>query len=372
MGRYRIAVLAGDGIGPEVVDQAVRVLQAVGKEFQHEFVFRHSLVGGAAFDEHGEHLPAETVEAARSSDAILFGSVGGPVNELHLEKWKNCEANSLLGLRREFKLNANYRPARVYPSLSELCPLRPSIVEDGVDLLILRELTGDIYFGEHTRHEKDGIRTAEDIARYDENEIAAVTRLAFQAAQKRRGVVTSVDKANVLETSRLWREVVTEIHGREFGEVQLHHMLVDNCAMQLIKNPSQFDVILTSNLFGDILSDAASVLPGSLGLCPSASLSSTGFGMYEPSGGSAQDIAGRGVANPAAQILSAALLLRFSFGLTEEASLIESAVETAIDEGVRTADIAEDRSRAVSTAEFGDTILRKLERTGRGVPDGDN
>ncbi|MCC6219677.1 MAG: 3-isopropylmalate dehydrogenase [Deltaproteobacteria bacterium] len=354
----RIAVLAGDGIGEEVVREAVKVLELVGEKGEFQFV--KALVGGQAFDEYGEHLPGETVKVCRNSDAILFGSVGGPVSESHLLKWKNCEVNSILALRKEFGFLANFRPARVYSDLVCICPLKEDIVAYGVDLLIVRELLGDIYFGEHSVMVEDGKRVAIDIARYDEDEIRAVAHVAFKAAQKRSGRLTSVDKANVLETSRLWRQTVHEVGEAEYPDVELSDMLVDNCAMQLIKNPSQFDVILCSNFMGDILSDAAAVLPGSLGLMPSASISASGFGLYEPSGGSAQDIAGMGVANPIAQILSAAMMLAFSFEMFEEASLIESAVELALAEGYRTKDIYSEGKILVGTQEMGDIICSKL------------
>ncbi len=354
-----IAVLPGDGIGPEVMSEALRVLERVASKRNHEFEFHLADVGGAAFDAQGSHFPDTTLEICRSADAILFGSVGGPIAEAALPKWKNCEANSILALRRAFQFNANYRPARVYSCLSGICPLRPELLKDGVDMLILRELVDDIYFGEHRRYEEGGIRHASDLAHYDEESISSIAELAFQAAQKRSRKLHSVDKANVLDTSRLWREVVSEIAPR-YPDVELEHMLVDNCAMQIIRNPAQFDVIVTANLFGDILSDAAAVLPGSLGLTPSASLNASGFGMYEPSGGSAPDIAGQGVANPIAQILSAAMMLKFSFGLREESEAIEKAVEHALEDGFRTADIA-GSEEACSCPAMTEAILERLE-----------
>ncbi len=354
-----LAVLAGDGIGPEVMKQAIKVLDAVGAKFKHKFNYREALIGGAAYDEFKIHFPEETKQVCREADAILFGSVGGPVSELHLDKWKGCETNALLGLRKAFNFNANFRPARVYPQLKGICPLKPEIVDAGIDLLIIRELSGDIYFGEHKTYLENGRRKAHDVAEYDEDTVARIAHIAFQAAQKRGKLLTSVDKANVLDTSKLWRVVVHEV-AKEYPDVKLEDMLVDNCAMQIIRNPAQFDVIVTSNMFGDILSDAAAVLPGSLGLTPSASLNPEGFGMYEPSGGSAPDIAGKGIANPIAQILSAAMMLRFSFGLSAEAEAIEKAVDTALDQGIRTGDIQTPGKSAASTDEMTAAILKAL------------
>ena len=355
----KIAVLAGDGIGPEVMAQARRVLTRVADRFGRSVTFHEGLVGGAAFDEYQRHLPQETIDLCRSSDAVLFGSVGGPIDQSHLPKWRGCEANSILALRKTFQLAANIRPARVYPALAEACPLRPDIVGGGVDLVIIRELQGDVYFGEHTAWVEAGQRRAKDVGEYSEDQIAVVARVAFEAARKRHGRVTSVDKANVMQTSKLWREVVREVH-QEFRDVQLEDMLVDNCALQLVKNPSQFDVIVTSNLFGDILSDLAAALPGSLGLTPSASLNNQEFGLYEPSGGSAPDLAGKGVANPIAQILSAAMMVRYSFGWNEEAEAIEAAVESALSDGFRTRDIADKDGVELSTTEMGDRIIERI------------
>jgi 3-isopropylmalate dehydrogenase len=355
-----IAVLAGDGIGPEVMRSALFVLNKISDLYQHKFSFQEGLVGGAAYDVYGQHFPEETRELCQGSDAILFGSVGGPVAEAHLPKWQNCEAKSLLSIRKSFKFNANFRPARVYPQLMDICPLKKELIENGVDLLVVRELIGDIYFGEHKTFERDGKRVATDVAEYDEDQIASVAHAGFQAAMKRRKKITSVDKANVLDTSKLWRKVVSEV-AKEYPEVQCEDMLVDNCAMQIIKNPAQFDVILTANLFGDILSDAASVLPGSLGLLGSASLNAEGFGFYEPAGGSAPDIAGKGIANPIAQILSVSMMLKYSFGLTAEANAVESAVNKALDKGYRTADIAGKNDTAISTTEMTERIIAELK-----------
>jgi 3-isopropylmalate dehydrogenase len=354
-----IAVLAGDGIGPEVMNEAVRVASTVLERFGRSVRFVHGLVGGAAFDEYGEHLPQATLDLCRSSDAILFGSVGGPLNQAGLPKWRGCEANSILALRKSFSLAANLRPARVYPQLLAGCPLKDALVARGIDLVIVRELLGDVYFGEKTAWIEGGKRYARDVGVYSEDQIAVVARVAFETARRRRGKVTSVDKANVMQTSKLWREVTREVH-REYLDVQLEDMLVDNCALQLVKNPAQFDVIVTSNLFGDILSDLAAALPGSLGLTPSASLNQDGFGLFEPSGGSAPDIAGKGIANPIAQILSVAMMFRFSFDWGPEADALEGAVERALSDGYRTADIYYGEGVQVSTSEMADRVIERL------------
>ena len=355
-----IAVLPGDGIGEEVMAEALKLLRAVAAKFGHNFTFRHGLVGGAAWDVFQSHFPEETRALCAQSDAILFGSVGGPVTEASLPKWKGCETNSILAIRKAFSFNANYRPAKVYPELAGLCPLRPDIVAKGIDVLVIRELLGDIYFGAHRTEGEPGARRATDVAEYHEDQVRSVAHLAFQAARSRRKKVTSADKANVLDISKLWRTVVQEVH-RDYNDVELEIMLVDNCAMQLILKPSSFDVLLTSNLFGDILSDEAAVFPGSLGLTPSASLNSKGFGLYEPSGGSAPDIAGKGIANPTAQILSAAMMLRSSFGLHREAAAIENAVAAAFHDGARTLDIYTGEGKLLGTVAFGDEITRRIQ-----------
>ncbi len=360
MSPKKIAVLAGDGVGPEVMHETLAVLRKVCSIYGRELTFRDALVGGAAFDTYGAHLPDETISICLGADAILFGSVGGPIAKSHLPKWKGCESNSILALRKTFSLAANFRPAKVYPQLEGSCPLRDEITRQGVDLLIIRELQGDVYFGEHSMWSEGGKRCAKDVGEYTEDQIALVARVAFKAALKRRGRVTSVDKANVMHTSKLWREVLHEVHS-EFSDVLLEDMLVDNCALQLVRNPGQFDVIVTSNLFGDILSDLAAALPGSLGLTPSASLNAAGFGLYEPSGGSAPDIAGKGIANPVAQILSASMMLRFSFGWSAEADAIDSAVVRALDEGYRTADIYAGTGKEVSTHEMALAIGERIE-----------
>lgn len=364
--KARIAVLPGDGIGMEVMDQALRILHEIGTAFDHEFTVIRALVGGAAYDKFGSHLPEATIELCRDSEAILFGSVGGPVSDMHLPKWHNCEANSILNLRKTFRFYVNFRPVKIFAGLESSSPLRPEIVSKGVDLLFVRELLGDAYFGEHVTKQEQGRRVATDLSVYSEDQIAAAAHQAFKAALCRRSKVTSVDKANVLDTSKLWRTVVHEVAQR-YPAVQLEDMLVDNCAMQLVRNPSQFDVILTTNMFGDILSDAAAVLPGSLGVMASASINAEGFGLYEPPGGSAQDIAGKGIANPLGQILSVALMLRFSFALEREAQAIETAVERTLAEGFRTADIyVAQRSQnctLVGSKEMADAVLNNLKRS---------
>lgn len=359
MAHKTIAVLAGDGIGPEVMESALAVLSTVGGVYKRNFKFTPALVGGAAFEIHGAHFPDETGRVCQAADAILFGSVGGPVSEAHLPKWRGCETNSILALRKTFNLAANFRPAKVYPQLPGSCPLRDEVTAGGVDLVIIRELQGDVYFGEHSFFARDGKRCARDSGEYSEDQIAQVARVAFEAARKRSKRLTSVDKANVLHMSKLWREVVREV-ATEFPDITLDEMLVDNCALQLVRNPSQFDVIVTSNLFGDILSDLAAALPGSLGLTPSASLNSAGFGLYEPSGGSAPDIAGKGVANPIAQILSAAMMLQYSFDWFDEAHAIERAVHETLEAGYRTADIATASEPTISTGEMTREIVKRI------------
>ncbi len=369
-----IAVLPGDGIGREVMREAVRVVKYVADKFGHQFKMTEGYAGGAAYEKYGSHLPKETLDLCQESDAILFGSVGGPISEMNEPKWKDCERNSILTLRKQFKFAVNLRPAKVYPGMASISPIRADIVAKGVDMLIVRELLGDAYFGRHEEGVRDGVRFAQDESEYTEDQVRNAAHAGFKSARLRRKKLTSVDKANVLTASRLWRTVVKEVSS-EYPDVELEDMLVDNCAMQLIKDPSQFDVIVTSNMFGDILSDASAALPGSLGLCASASLTDSGFGLFEPPGGSAQDIAGKGVANPIAQILSAALLLRYSFGLETEAQAIEEAVERSLQAGYRTSDIyvnlddtADDTSKPlrwteklVGTEGMTDAILTELE-----------
>lgn len=357
-----IAILAGDGIGPEVMEQAKKVLHAVADKFQFPITLNDYDVGGCAIDNHGMALPQSTIEGCENSDAILFGSVGGP-------KWTNLppaeqpERASLLGLRGHFGLFCNMRPASLQKAMSHLSPLRADISEQGFDILVMRELTGGIYFGE-PKGRKDAGTADEagfDTMIYSRKEISRIAHLAFQAAQKRRKKVISVDKANVLASSILWREVTEEV-AQEYPDVALEHMYVDNAAMQLVKDPGQFDVMLCSNLFGDILSDICAMITGSMGLLPSASLNEQGFGMYEPAGGTAPDIAGKNIANPIAQILSAALMLRFSLNQDAAASAIENAVAKALDEGNLTRDLltAENAHQAKSTSEMGDIICRYI------------
>ncbi len=349
-----IAVLAGDGIGPEITAQAIRVLQALKLPIE----FESALVGGAAYDQVAEPLPAQTLAVCERSDAILFGSVGGPQYD-NLERSKRPE-QALLKLRKHFDLFANFRPAIVYPELAHASPLKSELVA-GLDILILRELTSDIYFGQprgihiNAAGEREGF----DTMRYTEPEIARVTHVAFQAARKRQNKVCSIDKSNVLETTQLWKEVVQKI-ALQYPDVQCTHMLVDNAAMQLIRNPKQFDVLLCGNMFGDILSDEASMLTGSIGMLPSASVNGNGFGLYEPIHGSAPDIAGKGIANPLATILSAAMMLRFSLNQDTAAKKIEAAVRSVLASGARTADIREDSKPVISTSQMGDAVVAAL------------
>jgi 3-isopropylmalate dehydrogenase len=350
----RIAVLPGDGIGPEIIAQACRVL----KKLDLDLELHEALVGGAACAAAGDPLPAATLEAARGADAILFGAVGDPRYE-SVERAKRPE-QAILGLRKALGLFANLRPAQVHPQLAAASSLRPELVA-GLDMLIVRELTGDIYFGAPKGiRDKAGEREGFDTMRYAESEIRRIARVAFEAARKRSGKVCSVDKANVLETSQLWREVVAA-EAKSFPDVALSHMYVDNCAMQLVRNPKQFDVIVTGNLFGDILSDEASMLTGSIGMLPSAALDARGKGLYEPIHGSAPDIAGKDLANPLATILSAAMMLRYSLGQEEAAQRIERAVSKVLDAGLRTADIHTPGSRKVGTREMGDAVVAALQ-----------
>ena len=351
----KIAILAGDGIGPEVMTQTLRVLEALHLPFECQ----HGLIGGAAYDKHESHFPEQTAQLCQSSDAVLFGSVGGPINDAHLPKWHRCEANSILALRKALALNVNLRPATLFKSLISISPLKPQLIEQGVDIMIIRELLGDIYFGEHKQFEENGLRVATDVARYDENQIKIALHQGFKTAMARNKKLVSVDKANVLDTSKLWRTIANEV-AIEYPEVELEHMLVDNCAMQIILNPAQFDTIVTANLFGDILSDAASALPGSLGLMPSASFSEKGFGLYEPSGGSAPDIANQNIANPIAQILSLAMMLRYSFAMDIQATQIEQAIIKTLEAGFRTGDIYQEDDIKVGTSELTDEVIDRL------------
>ena len=326
-----IGVIKGDGIGPEIVTEAMKVLDKVADVYGHSCNYTQLLMGGASIDVHGVPLTSETVAQAKASDAVLMGSIGGDAKTspwYQLEPSKRPEAG-LLKIRKELNLFANLRPAILYDELKGACPLKEEITEGGFDLMIKRELTGGLYFGERKTIEEDGVITAHDSLTYNENEIRRIAKRGFDIAMKRRKKVTSVDKANVLDSSRLWRKVVEEV-AKDYPEVTLEHMLVDNCAMQLVRDPKQFDVVLTENMFGDILSDEASMVTGSIGMLASASLNETKFGLYEPSGGSAPDIAGKGIANPIATILSAAMMLRFSFDLDKEADAIENAGEKVL------------------------------------------
>jgi 3-isopropylmalate dehydrogenase len=357
--KAHITTLPGDGIGPEVVAVGVNVLQELAKQYDHQFTFEEALIGGSAIDATGDPLPEATLEACRRADAVLMGAVGGP-------KWSDPTADArpeqgLLGLRKELGLFANLRPIHVYPALRDASPLRPKRIE-GVDLLVVRELTGGIYFGEREEASDDpaaGELTAYDTMRYTAGEVRRIAERAFELARQRRKMVTSVDKANVLASSRLWRRVVSEV-ADGYPDVTLEHLLVDAAAMHLLRRPSDFDVIVTANMFGDILTDEASMLAGSMGMLPSASLAEGTLGVYEPIHGSAPDIVGKGIANPLATILSAAMLLRHSLGLEAEAQAVEGAVERVLQQGVRTPDIAGPGSRTVDTEEMGKRVVRAL------------
>ena len=357
-----IGVIKGDGIGPEIVTEAMKVLDKVADVYGHTCNYTQLLMGGASIDVHGVPLTSETVAQAKASDAVLMGSIGGDAKTspwYQLEPSKRPEAG-LLKIRKELNLFANFRPAILYDELKGACPLKEEITEGGFDLMIMRELTGGLYFGERKTIEEDGVITAHDSLTYNENEIRRIAKRGFDIAMKRRKKVTSVDKANVLDSSRLWRKIVEEV-AKDYPEVTLEHMLVDNCAMQLVRDPKQFDVVLTENMFGDILSDEASMVTGSIGMLSSASLNETKFGLYEPSGGSAPDIAGKGIANPIATILSTAMMLRFSFDLDKEADAIENAVEKVLKEGYRTIDIMSEGKTQVGTEKMGDLIAGYIE-----------
>ncbi|MDJ0782223.1 MAG: 3-isopropylmalate dehydrogenase [Desulfosarcinaceae bacterium] len=355
-----IAVLPGDGIGPEVMAQALRVLAAAAKRFNLAFSTTEADVGGIAIDNHGSALPDATLDLCRRSDAILFGSVGGPEWE-HLPPAEQPERAALLPLRKHFNLFCNLRPARVFPSLAAASPLRSDIVGEGFDILCVRELTGGIYFGQPKGREGTGdAEKAYDTMVYSRAEIERIARAAFDAARKRRGKVTSVDKANVLTVMVLWREVVTQV-AEAYPDIDLEHIYIDNATMQLLRRPRDFDVLLCGNMFGDIISDECAMLTGSMGLLASASLNASGFGLYEPAGGSAPDIAGKGIANPLAQILSAAMMLRHSFDDGDAADAIEAAVATVLSQGFRTADIAGADDQPVGTRQMGDAIVAAIE-----------
>ena len=354
---YKIALIPGDGIGPEIVAEAKKVLDRVCEKYSHKFSYTEVLLGGASIDAHGVPLTEEAIAQAKASDAVLMGSIGGDAKTspwYKLEPSKRPEAG-LLAIRKALNLFANLRPAYLYNELRDACPLRDEIIGDGFDMIIVRELTGGLYFGARKTTEENGVRTAVDTLSYNENEIRRIAIKAFEIARKRRNKVTSVDKANVLDSSRLWRSVVEDV-AKDYPDVTLEHMLVDNCAMQLVRDPKQFDVILTENMFGDILSDEASMVTGSIGMLSSASLNETKLGLYEPSHGSAPDIAGQNEANPIATILSAAMMLRYSLDLDKEADAVEAAVQKVLTDGYRTGDIMSDGCKLVGTREMGDLI----------------
>lgn len=359
--KLNIVCIPGDGIGPEIVTEAKKVLNKVASVYGHEIVYTDILMGGASIDVHGVPLTDEAVETAKAADAVLMGSIGGDTTT---SPWYKLAPNlrpeaGLLAIRKALNLFANLRPAVLYEELSDACPLRKDISENGFDMLIMRELTGGLYFGERYTTEENGVRKAVDTLCYDENEIRRVAKKGFDIAMKRRKKVTSVDKANVLDSSRLWRKVVEEV-AADYPEVTLEHMLVDNCAMQLVKDPAQFDVILTENMFGDILSDEASMVTGSIGMLASASLNDSKFGLYEPSHGSAPDIAGKGIANPIATVLSAAMMLKYSFDLDKEAAAIEAAVKNVLKKGYRTVDIMSEGCKKVGCKEMGDLLADEI------------
>ena len=354
---YKIALIPGDGIGPEIVAEAKKVLDRVCEKYSHKFSYTEVLLGGASIDAHGVPLTDEAIAQAKASDAVLMGSIGGDAKTspwYKLEPSKRPEAG-LLAIRKALNLFANLRPAYLYNELRDACPLRDEIIGDGFDMIIVRELTGGLYFGSRKTTEENGVRTAVDTLSYNENEIRRIAIKAFEIARKRRHKVTSVDKANVLDSSRLWRSVVEDV-AKDYPDVTLEHMLVDNCAMQLVRDPKQFDVILTENMFGDILSDEASMVTGSIGMLSSASLNETKLGLYEPSHGSAPDIAGQNKANPIATILSAAMMLRYSLDLDKEADAVEAAVQKVLTAGYRTGDIMSEGCKLVGTKEMGDLI----------------
>lgn len=360
--KLQITCIPGDGIGPEIVAQAKKILYKVGEIYGHEMIFKDILMGGASIDVHGVPLTDEAIATAKSADAVLMGSIGGDTTT---SPWYKLPPNlrpeaGLLAIRKALNLFANLRPALLYDELAAACPLKEEITQAGFDMIIVRELTGGLYFGERRTVEENGVRKAIDTLTYDENEIRRIAIKAFEIAMKRTKKVTSVDKANVLDSSRLWRKVVEEV-AQDYPEVKLEHMLVDNCAMQLVKNPAQFDVILTENMFGDILSDEASMITGSIGMLSSASLNDSKFGLYEPSHGSAPDIAGNDVANPIATILSAAMMLRYSFDLDREADAVEAAVKQVLADGFRTCDIMSDGCTLVGCTQMGDLLAQRIQ-----------
>ena len=358
---YNITLIPGDGIGPEIVDEARKVLDKVGKVYGHNFNYTKILMGGCSIDEYGVPLTDEAVQIAKSSDAVLLGAVGGNVGN---SRWYDVAPNlrpeaGLLKIRKELELFANIRPAYLYNELKDACPLKDEVIGNGFDMVIMRELTGGLYFGDRYTKEVNGLKTAVDTLTYNEEEIRRIAIKGFEIAMKRRKKLVSVDKANVLDSSRLWRSVVAEV-SKDYPEVEVTNMLVDNCAMQLVMNPGQFDVILTENMFGDILSDEASMITGSIGMLSSASLGKTKLGLYEPSHGSAPDIAGKNIANPIATILSAAMMLRYSLDLDKEADAIEAAVAKVLKENYRTVDIMSEGMTECSTSKMGDLIADRI------------
>ena len=354
---FNIAVIPGDGIGPEVIDESIKVLSKIGEKYNHNFEFEFLQAGGCAIDSLGTPLPDKTLEVCKKSDAVLLGAVGGT-------KWDGPNAKvrpeqALLGLRGGLNLYCNLRPALLYKALKEASPLKDTIIGDGIDICVVRELTGGIYFGERGREVVDGVVSAYDTERYNVEEIERIVKIGFDTTMKRNKKLTSVDKANILESSRLWRSVVEEI-SKDYPEVEVNHLYIDNASMQLVKDPRQFDVIVTSNMFGDILSDEASMITGSIGMLPSASLGEGTLGMYEPIHGSAPDIAGKGIANPLATILSTAMMLRYSFNLESEAKDIENAVVKVLEEGYRTGDIKSEGTILVGTKEMGALVAERI------------
>ena len=358
---FNVTLIPGDGIGPEIVREARKVLDRVAEKYGHRFTYKEVLMGGCSIDAYGVPLTDEALATAKASDAVLLGAVGGRVG---VDSWYELPPNKrpeagLLAIRKGLELFANLRPAYLYSELKGACPLKEEVADKGFDMIIVRELTGGLYFGERSTKEVNGVVTAVDTLKYDENEIRRIAIKAFEIAMKRNKHIISVDKANVLDTSRLWRKIVAEV-AKDYPEVKVEDMLVDNCAMQLVKDPAQFDVVLTENMFGDILSDEASMITGSIGMLSSASLGAGRFGLYEPSHGAAPDIAGQDKANPIATILSAAMMLRYSFDLDKEAAAVEAAVKSIISEGYRTVDIMADGMKQVSTTQMGDLIAERV------------
>ena len=355
--KKKIAVLKGDGIGPEIVNEGLKVLDKIAKKYNHEFEKSELLFGGASIDEYGLPLTDETLDICKKSDAVLLGAVGGP-------KWDGVDKDKrpergLLKIRKELKLYANLRPTKLYKQLAMSCPLREDIVKNGIDFIMIRELTGGVYFGKKETKSVNGLTVATDEMRYDENEIKRIGVIAFETARKRNKKLTSIDKSNVLDTSKLWRKIMHEL-SEKYSDVEYEDMLVDSASMQIIKNPSRFDVVVTENMFGDILSDEASVLAGSIGMMPSASLGDTKLGLYEPIHGSAPDIAGQNISNPIGTILSVAMMLRYSLDMDKEAADIENAVDKVLDEGYRTTDLYVDGTKKVTCSEMGELITNKI------------